>query len=241
MRYGILSDIHGNLEALQAVLTACQKNMIEQFLHAGDIVGYGANPKECLEIVRKLGIPTVAGNHDWAVSGQLDPMFFNPMAKEAVYWTQKQLSAEEIDFLSHLELVYRNDDLILTHGTLSEPQRFHYMKYFSQADETFDLMDRDLCFIGHTHSPQIIMKQSGKSLPSETLNIQIKEGCQYIINAGSVGQPRDGEPMAAYCLYDTELRSIEIKRVVYDIKLAQKKILDAGLPASLAYRLSVGH
>ena len=241
MRYGILSDIHSNLEALRAVLDLCNEEGIEDFLCLGDIVGYGANPKECLHIVRGLKMVYVAGNHDWAVSGRLNPMYFNPVAKEAVYWTQKQLSSEEIDFLKRLQLVFKNDDFILTHGTLSEPERFYYMMYLSQVIETFRLMDRNLCFIGHSHAPQIIIQQGEEGRPSDTLKIKVKPGYKYIINAGSVGQPRDGNPMAAYCIYDTDSRVIEIKRTPYDIKSAREKILKAGLPVSLAERLAVGH
>ncbi|MBN1870716.1 MAG: metallophosphoesterase family protein [Candidatus Omnitrophica bacterium] len=241
MRYGILSDVHGNLEALEAVLALYQEERIENFFCCGDVVGYGANPKECLEIVRGLRMLCIAGNHDWAVSGRLNPAYFNPVAKEAIYWTQKQLTAEEIGFLNDLQLVDKNDQLILTHGSLNEPESFHYMMYLSHAVETFRLMDRNLCFIGHSHVPQIIIRQKEKIWLSDTLKITMEPGCQYIINVGSVGQPRDGNPMAGYCVYDTKSQGIEIKRITYDIKLAQKKILQAGLPASLAARLSIGH
>lgn len=241
MRYGIVSDIHGNLEALQAVLDLCNGEGIEEFFCLGDIVGYGANPKECLHIVHGLKMTYVAGNHDWAVSGQLDPVYFNPVAKKAVYWTQKQLSSEGIGFLKRIPLVFANDDFILVHGTLCEPERFHYMMYSLQAAETFHLMDRDLCFIGHSHAPQIIIQQGEESWSSEALKIKVEPEHKYIINTGSVGQPRDGNPMAAYCVYDTDSRVIEIKRTPYDIQAAQEKILKSGLPVSLAERLAVGH
>lgn len=241
MRYGILSDIHGNLEALQAVLDLYHKEGIKDYLCVGDIVGYGADPRECLRIVRGLNMVTVAGNHDWAVSGRFDPVYFNPVAKEAVLWTRDQLSSDEKDFLNGLPLVHKEDDLILVHGTLGEPEHFHYMRYLSQAAETFDLMDKTLCFIGHSHAPQIIIHRGEENRPSKTLRITIEPGCKYIINAGSVGQPRDGDPEAAYCVYDTELRTVEVKRTTYDIRTAQDKILAAGLPTFLAERLAIGH
>jgi len=241
MRYGILSDIHGNLEALQAVVDRCKKEGVEGFLCLGDIVGYGANPRECLDMIRQLKAVSVAGNHDWAVSGRLDPVYFNWTAKAAVVWTKKQISSDDIAFLKSLEPVFKNGEVILTHGTLNEPERFHYMAYMLQAEETFRLMDRSVCFIGHTHAPQIIIEQDETSRRSDTLKVTIDPESKYIINAGSVGQPRDGNAMAAYCMYDTDTRLVEVKRAPYDIKTAQEKILKAGLPASLAQRLSVGH
>jgi predicted phosphodiesterase len=241
MRYGILADIHGNLEALQTVFGLYKEESIEDFLCLGDIVGYGANPKECLDIIREMKAVCVAGNHDWAVSGRLDPAYFNPAAKEAVFWTQKQLSSKDIDFLKNLELIFKNDDLILAHGTLSEPEHFHYMLSMSQAYETFCLMDRNTCFIGHSHCPQIIIQGGEEIRCSDMLKAEVDSGHKYIINVGSVGQPRDGNSMAAYCVYDTEAHAVEVRRTPYDIKTAQKKILAAGLPVSLAARLAIGH
>jgi len=241
MRYGILSDIHSNLEALQAVLRLYKEEGVEDFFCLGDIVGYGANPKECLDIVRDLKVVCVAGNHDWAVSGRLNPIYFNPVAKEAIFWTQKQLSSEDKDFLKSLELIFKNDDLIMVHGTLSEPERFHYMVYVSQAEAMFHLMDRGVCFIGHTHAPQVIIQKGEEAQRLDELKVEIQMGQKYIINVGSGGQPRDGNSMAAYCIYDTDTRVIEVKRAPYDIKTAQEKILESGLPVSLAERLAVGH
>ena len=129
----------------------------------------------------------------------------------------------------------------MTHGTLSEPERFHYMIYLSQAVETFHLMDRNVCFIGHSHAPQIIIQRGEENWCSDTFKVKIDPVYKYIINVGSVGQPRDGNPMAAYCIYDTDSCVIEIKRTSYDIETARDKILRAGLPTSLAERLAVGH
>jgi len=241
VRYGILSDIHGNIEALETVLGLYQDEGIESFLCVGDIVGYGADPKECLDMIRGLNAVCIAGNHDWAVSGKLNPVNFNPVAKEAVMWTQKQLSSDDMDFINNLGLIFKNDDLILVHGTLSEPEYFHYTFYMSEAvGRTFHLMDHNICFIGHTHVPQIIVQQDEAAPCLDMLKTQVIPTKKYIVNVGSVGQPRDGNPMAAYCIYDTETSMVEVKRAQYDIETAQQKILKAGLPAVLAERLAAG-
>jgi len=170
----------------------------------------------------------------------LDPGYFNPAAKEAVSWTQNQLSSEDIDFLNNFELTFKNDDLILAHGTLSEPELFHYMIHMSEATETFHLMDRPICFVGHTHAPSIIIQKEDEAWCDEALKVNVDPQRKYIVNVGSVGQPRDGNPMAACGIYDTDIHVVEVKRVSYDIQTAQEKILKAGLPASLAERLTVG-
>ena len=249
MRYGIFSDVHGNLEAFQAVLEAYKKENIDTYLCAGDSVGYGANPGECLHLIRELKAQSVAGNHDWAVAGKLDCHYFNRAAQEAVFWTQHQISPEDRNFLSNLDLVYSHDDLILVHGTLYEPACFHYLVEREQADRIFHLMDRNICFIGHTHVP-LVLVQDGEgrnilpdSKPSASggrSKIELDSRPRYIVNVGSVGQPRDGNPLAAYCIYDSDARTFEIHRIAYDIETAQRKILEAGLPEFLAYRLRMG-
>lgn len=240
MRYGILSDIHSNLEALERVLRFFKELGVDEYYCLGDIVGYGANPKECLQIIRSLGVTCVAGNHDWAVAGKLNPDNFHPDALEGVYWTRNQLSDEEINCLRGLSLVHKTRDAEFVHAMLSKPERFQYMAYSSEAVETFSLMARPLCFIGHTHVPQIICMRNGKAQSIKGPGINCDPGQKYILNVGSVGQPRDGNPMAACGIYDTDSRYFEAHRVAYDIAIAQEKILRAGLPASLAERLSLG-
>jgi len=175
--------------------------------------------------------------HVTDVHGQLNPVYFNSTAKEAVFWTQKQLSSEDIHFLSSLGLVFKGDDFILVHGTLSEPERFHYLVYVSQAHETFHLMDRPICFIGHSHASQIIVQQGGEDRCFDGLAVKTNPEHKYIVNVGSIGQPRDNDPRLCYAVYDTERSTVELKRLSYDIEKAQKKILDAGLPPFLAIYL----
>lgn len=241
MRYGIFSDIHSNLEALYAVIKAYKKEKIDKFLCIGDVVGYAANPKECIEEVKRLSMITVAGNHDWATINLFPLDYFNPLAKEAISWTQRNLDEQDRYFLEGLQLVYKNEDFTLVHGTLDDPGAFNYMTDGYTASKTFELLDNDICFVGHTHVPCVFIKsKDGKIAYRVENSINIKEDNKYIINVGSVGQPRDGNPQAAYCIYDSDNRTAEIKRINYDIQAVRNKILDAALPKFLGDRLIVG-
>ena len=240
MRYGIVSDIHGNLEALEAVLGECRKLKVEALLCGGDIVGYGANPRECLEAVRKCKAVTVAGNHDWAVSGKLDFSHFTPDGRAAVTWTRTRIAFEDIPYVNNLPLCLKNKDCVLVHASLKDPQQFTYLTSIPKAVDTFALMDAPVCFVGHTHVPKVFILRGENIIESDALDFEVDPQYKYIVNAGSVGQPRDGNPLASFCVYDTTLRVIENHRVLYDVKRAQHKILEAGLPQTLALRLARG-
>lgn len=240
MRYGIISDIHSNLEALKAVIHACKQQDVQAFLCVGDIVGYGADPDECIDIVRKSGAICVAGNHDWAVIGRLDPSYFTNNGKAGILYSQNHLSFENFDFLNALDLIFKNEDLVLVHGTLNNPGQFNYLNDIAQSPDTFYLSDRKICFVGHVHVPGIYIQRKDNIYYASSNEVETDQENKYIVNVGSVGQPRDGNPAAAYCIYDTEAEMIEIKRVRYDIKSAQEKIFRAGLPEILGYRLGVG-
>ena len=240
MRYAIISDIHGNWEALEAVLGECRKLRAEAFLCTGDIVGYGANPKECLDALRKLKAVAIAGNHDWAVSGRLDYSHFTPDGKDAINWSRTRMSFEDIAHLNALTVCLKNKDCVLVHGALKDPEHFTYLDSISKAVDSFALMDVAVCFVGHTHVPKVFIQRGDSVLESEALDIEIDPAYKYIVNVGSVGQPRDGNPMASFCVYDTALRMITNHRIVYDIKKAQGKIIEAGLPENLALRLARG-
>lgn len=241
MRYAIFSDVHSNLEALEAVVSAYKKERIDEYYCGGDIVGYATNPAECMEIVQALVRQTVAGNHDWASVDLFSLEYFNSMAKEAIAWTGKRLDANHRHFLESLKLVYKNDFFTLVHGTLHEPRDFNYMFSDSDASMTFELMDTDVCFVGHSHIAGFFAYDRVAGITySEAGSADIKSGNKYIVNVGSVGQPRDQDPRSAYCVYDTDKKKITIKRIGYDIGSAAGKIIDAGLPRFLAERLSAG-
>jgi putative phosphoesterase len=242
MRYGIFSDIHSNLEALEAVIKAYQKEKIDKYLCLGDVVGYGANPNECVEIVSNLASTTVAGNHDWAAIDLFSVELFNEEAKFAVLWTGRQLSSASRDFLRSLKLVSEMDNLVLAHGSLDAPRNFNYLLNVNSCLATFELMRRDICFVGHTHVPVVFIKdKDGKSSFADTDRIKITPGNKYIVNVGAVGQPRDSIPQAAYCIWDSETQEVQIKRAVYDVFLARQKIIDKGLPEFLGNRLLTGN
>jgi putative phosphoesterase len=230
MRYAIISDIHSNLEALQAVFEYCRYLDIDTILCLGDIVGYGANPRECLAILQKVGAIMVAGNHDWAVSGKLNASYFPNDGKEAIFWTRNQFSFEEISFLNSLNLIYQNHELIITHSSLHQPEVFTYLDGIEKVKHSFAVMKQPICFIGHTHIPKVYVCRDKEILEVQPLDLELNPDYQYIVNVGSVGQPRDGVPMTSFCLYDTTTHMIELKRVEYDINTAQKKIIEADLP-----------
>jgi len=240
MRYGIFSDIHGNLEAMEAVFSAYKNTAIDQFICLGDIVGYGANPAECIDKLQKIDCKNIAGNHDWGVVGMFDTAFFNIYARQAIHWTQLKLDKADKEFLKNLPLTYMDRHLICVHGTLDEPRMFNYLLSLEAAALTFLHLDKNICFIGHTHIPIFFVKEKNRILVNHQHQIRIKPECQYICNVGSIGQPRDGNPQATYCIYDTEKNLVEIKRISYNITRAQNRIRRAKLPEFLATRLSQG-
>ncbi|MDD5595683.1 MAG: metallophosphoesterase family protein [Candidatus Omnitrophica bacterium] len=241
MRYGIFSDIHSNLEALQAVLQAYQKESIDKYLCIGDVVGYAASPNECVSEVKKLAQVTIAGNHDWASVDLFPKDYFNPIAKEAVIWTKTNLSEASSGYLKSLKLFHEEDAFFLVHGSLNNPEDFNYMNDDYTAEQTFKILTKDLCFVGHTHFPgSFILDHNQKMAYLKSPTIEIKKGNKYIINVGSVGQPRDGNPASSYGIFDTKKKTFELKRVSYDVKETQKKIYAAGLPSFLAERLLAG-
>jgi len=241
MRYGIFSDIHANSEALEAVLDAFGKEGVDQLLCVGDVVGYGANPRECCQIVASTAAVIVAGNHDWASVGLFNADYFNDDARKAVLWTRTMLDESSRNFLESLKLTYQNDAVTLVHGSLNNPKEFQYILDCYATEETFQLMKTDVCFIGHTHVTGVFMKYADEHIGyNRATSFRIESGNKYIINVGSVGQPRDGDPHAAFCIYDSATKDVSIKRVAYDAQKARAKIIEAGLPSFLGDRLLNG-
>jgi putative phosphoesterase len=221
MRYGIIADIHSNLEALEAVMRQLE-GKAEGIICLGDIIGYGPNPNECCEIIRRKNIPSVAGNHEKAVLGEIPLEWFNPNAAEAARWTQKEILSENLGYIKGLPLKLDFPEFQIVHGSLADPV-MEYLTNMAEAIPTFNLMQKPLLFVGHTHRP-----------------LRLKYDNKEIINPGSVGQPRDGDPWAAYLTYDTEKKDAQLFRVNYDIKAVQDKMKAAGLPQFLIERLNLG-
>lgn len=239
MKFAIIADIHGNLDAFQVVLEDAKKQQVTHYACLGDVVGYNANPKECLDIVRAMNMPCVKGNHDEYCSSEEHLEGFNPAAAEAVNWTRTQLSDEDRQWLRDLKYTRMVTNFTIVHATLDGPQRWGYVFDKLAAAASFTYQNTSVCFFGHTHVPVAFMKDSVVRGGTYS-KFKTEPGKKYFVNVGAVGQPRDNNPKAAYVLYDTVDGTIEIRRLDYDIAAAQKKILAAGLPERLAERLAYG-
>ena len=239
MKFAIFGDIHANLEALQAVLADAEQQGCASHVCLGDIVGYAANPAECLEIVRGLNIPVVRGNHDEGASSESSLDDLNPLACQALLWTRKQLSEEQRLWLRELKLVRQVRDFTIVHATLDSPGAWGYVTNRFDAMASFSYQFTQVCFYGHTHVPRIFERDDTvRGVRGEEVKLQ--RGVKYFVNVGSVGQPRDGDWRACYAIYDVVAQHIVIRRVDYDLPGAQGKILNAGLPSLLAQRLELG-
>jgi predicted phosphodiesterase len=241
MRYGIIADIHSNLEALESVIAALSKERIDRYICCGDIVGYGADPDECVHLVKGLDAVCVMGNHDSACSDGNDISRFTRNAAEGIMWTRENITRDSVDFLKKLPLVESVSPIFgIVHGTLKAPADFEYLISESMADDTFSLMKESVLFIGHTHVAGIFEKYRDRVVYRTSSEASLSKVKKYIINPGSVGQPRDGDNRAAFAVFDSDVSHIRIGRVGYDIRSAQQKIIRAGLPDKSAERLKGG-
>ena len=239
MKFAIIADIHANLEAFQVVLEDAKNQKVTHYACLGDVVGYNANPKECLDIVRKMGMPCVKGNHDEYCSSNDAMEGFNPAAAQAVAWTRKQLTEDDKQWLRDLKYQRMVNNFTIVHATLDGPQRWGYVFDKLAAAASFTYQNTPVCFFGHTHVPVAFMRDS--MVRGGTYSkFKVEPGKKYFVNVGAVGQPRDNNPKAAYVVYDLDEGTIELRRLDYDIPAAQKKILKAGLPERLAERLAYG-
>jgi len=239
MRFAIFSDIHANLEALEAVLADAHKRKCTHFVCLGDVVGYNANPHECVDRIRKLDCPIVKGNHDEQASLPESSSDFNELAERAIKWTRDNLAEEDKQWLRELPLQRQVRDFTIVHATLDTPAQWGYVFNNLDAAASLTYQHTTVCFFGHTHVPMVFIRDEG--VRRERIeHIRIEPTKKYFINMGSVGQPRDGNWRAAYCTYDIENNLVEQLRVKYDLAIAQKKILKARLPQLLAERLAIG-
>jgi len=243
MRYAIISDIHGNAEALRTVLADIDRRGVDLIICLGDIVGYYPDPEECVELVKERAAYSVAGNHDYAAIGRLQTENFTFYAFEAMAWTQQNLSDSSRDYLASLPLSIELDSMLFTHSSPARPENFTYV--FPNSDEAireaFANMVFKKVFVGHTHWPCILMQESpGSILRNETDTVLLTETGYYLINPGSVGQPRNRQSSSSYALYDTETRTVSLIPVPYDFTATQKRTIEAGLPPFLAERLENG-
>lgn len=246
MRLAVIADIHSNSEALASVLAQLDREGIEAILNLGDLVGYNASPNECLELLQGRQTWSLAGNHDLALLDPERAQNFNIIAYEALMWCRQQIRPEFLEFLQGLPLLRKLPGSFLAcHGTPANPDT--YIAYHFQGKrvltELYKHSDLRVCFFGHTHRRALWYRDIRGKVALRQISpplIQLSPEEHYLINPGSVGQPRDGNPEAAYAIFDDELSSIEFKSVPYDVSGAQRRILAAGLPPYLAERLALG-
>ncbi len=240
MRYAVVSDVHSNIEALDAVFATLRDD--DALLCLGDIVGYGPNPNECVEKIRLRATATVLGNHDVAAIDNFGLAYFNPAAREAMKWTQSVLAPDNLAWLDGLGYEFRMPGFLLVHG--APVNYFEYILDKPGAARAFAATDAPLIFIGHTHIAEVYALQPDGSIEHAHLqqggDVALREGVRYLINVGSVGQPRDLNPRASFGIYDAAERTVTIERVEYPIARVQAKIASANLPDALARRLLVG-
>ncbi len=241
MKIAIISDIHSNLEALENVLKDIEMEGVDHIFCLGDIVGYGPNPNECIEMVLSSVEKAVMGNHDYAAADLCSARNFNDYAKEAIYWTRDVLKKKNVERVKEFPFIIIKDEITLVHSSPHEPHKFYYL--FSESDviNGFGALKSRLCFVGHTHTPvAFVMEEDRKITALSASNLTINEKYRYIINVGSVGQPRDGDNRSCYGIFDTSENRFYLRRVEYPIKIVQNKMRYENLPYYLIERLSEG-
>jgi predicted phosphodiesterase len=246
VRYLILSDIHANIDALDSVLAAAPAAEWDRLLVLGDLVGYGAEPNGVIDRITALDpLAVIRGNHDKAACGLEDGSSFNNIARIAARWTADALTPANREYVRALPAgpVTIDDRLEICHGSPFDED--HYIFDSEDARRALETARRPVCLFGHTHLPVVFRRDATvfdgyvPGGPADT-PLPLADGTQYLVNPGSVGQPRDGDPRAAFAVYDSDAPSLLLRRVIYPVQRAQRRILDAGLPSSLANRLAIG-
>lgn len=245
MRLALISDIHSNAHALEQVLAQLDREGVDLILNLGDTVGYNANPNECLEMLRDRPVLSLAGNHDLALLDASRAEHFNIIAYQAIAWSREQVRPELMEFFQDLPLTREGEYYVACHGTPTSPDS--YISFHFQGKRVFNVLVKGLghrvCFFGHTHRRALWFRDIRGKVATQPVTlgkILLTPECHYLINPGSVGQPRDGHPEAAYAIFDKQEFSIHFKSVPYDVAGAQRAILQAGLPEFLAERLAQG-
>ena len=228
MKYAVIADIHANLEAFEAVLKDSKEQGCTHHAFLGDFVGYCADPKACVDIVRAMNAPCVKGNHDEYCSTDLPLDGFNPKAAKMVEWTRNQLTQDDRRWLHNLDYVRTLENFTIVHATLEAPERWGYVFDRLAAAASLARQNTQICFFGHTHVPVAFVRDSVVRGGTFT-TFKIEKGKQYFVNVGAVGQPRDNNPKAAYVIHDLEEGTVELRRVACDIETTQRKIREAGL------------
>ncbi|MEZ5066694.1 MAG: metallophosphoesterase family protein [bacterium] len=236
----MISDIHGNLEALDAVLDDASRQGATDLVCLGDVVGYGADPNKCLELVHAKARFLVLGNHDVAALDLSAAENFNDVARTAIQWTNQELTSANLQVLRDLDFERVEGDVRYVHASPDEPPSWHYILTEQEAWNAFGACDESVCFVGHSHVPLRVFLRKGRLVVLEETVVEVGPEDRALLNVGSVGQPRDGDWRASYGLWDPEARRLIARRVEYDLESAARKIREAGLPEVLARRLAIG-
>jgi len=241
MKIALISDVHSNLEALEEVFRDIEKEGVEKIHFLGDAVGYGADPNRCVRLISKHCEIKLLGNHDYAALGLVSLNGFNKIAKTSVEWTQTKLRKKTIATLADFELHTTFLNYFLVHASPGTPDNWDYILSPEQAAEQFAYFTQSICFIGHSHIPIVFVEEDDGTVSSHLIEtLELKEDLRYIINIGSVGQPRDNDPRACYLIVDTDDSKIEYRRVEYDIDKTQSKMRRATFSEFLVERLAIG-
>jgi diadenosine tetraphosphatase ApaH/serine/threonine PP2A family protein phosphatase len=244
MRFGIFSDVHANIEALSAVMEALRQERVDRYYCLGDVVGYGASPNECADIVRRVAEVTILGNHDAAVAGRMDYSYYYEAARQALDTHANQLTPDNMAWLKSLPYKHELNDvgLHLCHGSPLRIEEFEYIFAPEQARECLGMWEDlgDLTLIGHSHLCKVFALRPGEVEELPPRRFQLRKGWKYIASVGSVGQPRDYDNRASYTIFDTDKREFEFKRVEYDIESAASKIFAGNLERNFGHRLFIG-
>ncbi|MBF0431928.1 MAG: metallophosphoesterase family protein [Fibrobacteria bacterium] len=241
MIYGIFSDIHSNLIALEQVLKSMDDNNVEQKICLGDAVGYGPFPNECIELIQSVSSSVILGNHDSVALGRESSYQFNFFARNAIEWTKNELSDKSIDTMQKWPYLTTEEKLTFVHASPRSPADWTYIATLDEAVDAFSYFSNRVCFIGHTHLPVIVIMEGEQSFfVSEYLEHKVLDNQRILVNVGSVGQPRDGIPTASWCLCDSSNLTVKIMRVPYDIHKTQKVMRQKGLDDFLINRLAIG-
>lgn len=238
MRIAVISDIHSNLEALKTALSFLKTKNISRIICLGDVIGYGPRPNECVELVKANCAVCLMGNHDHAVLGLTDIYYFNQYAKEAILWSRRKLSVYNKAYLENLLFTYVMDKTLFVHSTPIDPEEWHYIFSDYEARQNLDQIEHRLVFVGHSHIPVIYSYNKGAFLES-AVKLDL-ENDRYVVNVGSIGQPRDGDPRSCFVIFDDAENTIEYVRAEYPVKKTYQEIIDQKLPPFLAMRLLAG-
>lgn len=241
MKIALISDVHSNLEALEEVLRDIEKEGVEKIHFLGDAVGYGIDPNKCINLISKHCDIKLLGNHDYAALGLVSMKEFNKVAKTSVEWTQTKLKKKSIEKLADFELNSTFLDYALVHASPGDPDSWDYVLDDTRAKEQFKCFTQSICFIGHSHIPTVYIEETDGTISSRlSETLELDKDLRYIINIGSVGQPRDNDPRACYIIVDTDSSIMEYRRVEYDIDKTQAKMRKAMFPDFLVERIAVG-